>query len=190
MEVAPIEPRRFPLQRATLLVAATFGALLLSPPSSGADEGAAAFNGRWTNVAGDGGRRAIERGIERGIEDMFALARPTARSRLGESNPPIQRVELEITGTSIRYDIGSGRSGSQAQGGWHRGRTATGDAIQVRFTLMASGVLKMETRTDGGSARHVFRLSDDGSQLSHDVRIHSSHLPDDVRYTLTYRRAR
>ncbi len=189
MNTDPSENERVPSRRARLLLALALGLSLLTPLESSADEGVSSLNGTWANTAGDGGRHAIERGIERGIEDMFAMARPTARSRLRSANPPVPRIELEVAGTQVRYDIGSGRHGRQSQGGWHAGRTATGATVQVRLTMMPSGVLKMETRSDGGSARHIFQLSEDGSRLSHRVRIHSSHLPDDIRYTLTYRRA-
>lgn len=151
--------------------------------------GVSTLTGKWTNVAADHGRSAIERGVEQAIADMFALARPTARSRLLESNPPIPGVELAVDADRVRVDLGRGRNTSAAPNTWKAAKSVTGDAIRIRYTQLGERGLKMESQSEGGSARHVFQLSEDGSQLKHDVRIESSHLPQDVRYQLNYRRS-
>jgi len=162
--------------------------LVLAVPGS-ADE-SMALSGTWANTARDHGRAAIAQGIETAIDDMFALARPTARRRLTASNPPTPRVVLTVDGSNVRYDLGDGRQGAQPIGVWRAGRTATGDAVQVRVTRLADAVLKLEMQARQGGARHVFRASHGGRRLTQDVRIHSSHLPRDVRYRLVYRRVR
>ncbi len=168
---------------------ASIGAVLLVAVPGEADE-SARFAGTWINTARDRGRSAIERGIEAAIDDMFALAKPRARRRLTASNPPVRRVVLAIAGSDVRYDLGHGRRGRQPLGEWRRGQTATGDSVQVRVTQLSAEVLKLEMQAHQGGARHVFRASRDGRRLTQDVRIHSSHLPEDVRYRLVYRRAR
>lgn len=176
--------RRWTLAVVALLVCA----LPVPALGTGGGEGEPELSGTYRNTADDHGRRTIEAAVERAIEDLFALARPTARSRLLESNPPIPTVEIAVRPGAIRVDLGSGRDNTLARATWGRGRSADGTTIRLRYTLTSSGTLKMESRTDGGSARHLFSLSGDGRTLRHAVRIQSSHLPDDVRYSLTYRR--
>jgi hypothetical protein len=160
------------------------GALAVTVPAS-----SGGLNGDWTNTATDQGRAAIERGVDQAIADMFGLARPTARSRLKASNPPIAKLALSIAPGRIRIDLGHGRDTEAAPSSWQPAKSATGDKIRVRYSVLSERLLKMESTSDGGTGRHTFQLSDNGNQLKHEVRIESSHLPKDVRYVLTYRRA-
>ncbi|MFO0693746.1 MAG: hypothetical protein U0230_09350 [Polyangiales bacterium] len=181
---------RIPRRRVAALVLATT-ALFASSASIGAQEPgdpSARLTGTWSNHAGDGGRAAIERGVEAGIEDLFALGKPTARSRLLESNPPIPTLHIEVASGRVRVDLGHGRNTAAAPGAWQPARSAGGDAIRIRYTMTSDGVLILDSVSDGGSGRHTFRVSEDGNTLRHSVRVESSRLPDDIRYTLTYRR--
>lgn len=166
-------------------------ALLASSASLGAQDAAdptARFTGTWTNQAADGGRGAIERGVEAGIDGLFALGKPTARSRLNAANPPIPTLHIEASAGRVRVDLGHGRNTAAAPGAWQAARSAAGDAIRVRYTWTSDGVLILDSVSDGGSGRHTFRVAEDGSTLRQSVRVESSRLPNDIRYTLTYRR--
>jgi len=160
------------------------GALAVTVPAA-----SGGLSGNWTNTAADQGRAAIERSVDQAIADMFGLARPTARSRLKASNPPIAKLAISIAPGRIRVDLGHGRDAAAAPSSWQPAKSVTGDEIRVRYSALSERLLKMESTSDGGSGRHTFQLSDNGSQLKHEVRIESSHLPKDVRYVLNYRRA-
>ncbi|HVZ33775.1 MAG TPA: hypothetical protein VG963_15190 [Polyangiaceae bacterium] len=169
-----------------------YGLLALSVcalTGQGGSEAEARFNGAWVNAASDQGRAEIEQAVDRSIHDMFALAKPTARSRLLAANPAIDKLEIAIADQTVRVNLGHGRDTRAAQGAWQNAKSATGDPVRIRYTLTPAGVLKMESLSDGGSGRHTFRVLDDGKMLRHEVRIESSHLPEPVRYQLDYRRA-
>jgi hypothetical protein len=151
-------------------------------------ESASLLSGTWTNSAQDRGRAAIEHGVDQAIADMFVLARPTARSRLLEANPPIARLEVRIEAGKISVDLGHGRNTKAAPNTWQPSKSVTGDPVRIRYSLLGERGLKMESVGDQGTGRHTFQLSADNSQLKHEVRIESPHLPNDVRYSLTYRR--
>ncbi len=40
------------------------------------------------------------------------------------------------------------------------------DAIRIRYTMTSDGVLILDSVSDGGSGRHTFRVSEDGSMSS------------------------
>jgi len=164
-----------------------FGATPTPARGTGEAEPSPDLSGTYRNVASDRGRSTIEAAVNRGIEDLFALARPTARSRLLESNPPIETVEIDHDPDRIRIDLGHGRDAALRPGAWGPGHSADGTTVRLRYTEISQGI-KMESRSDGGAARHVFALSPDGTTLRQSVRIESSHLPDDIHYALTYRR--
>ena len=170
------------------LTALAVGVLPAPALGTGETESSPDPSGTYRSVAGDHGRSAIEAAVERGIDGLFALARPTARRRLLASNPPVETVVIDVAADTIRIDLGGARDANLPPAAWRPGRGADGSAVQLRFTLLAQGTLKMESRAEGGSARHLFTASADGATLRHAVRIESSHLPDDIRYSLDYRR--
>ncbi|MGF1464503.1 MAG: hypothetical protein ACFCGT_00085 [Sandaracinaceae bacterium] len=184
------EPNPIPtrLRHAAAVTIALLLAIGAAPVAHGDEQGPPeALNGRWRNTAADGGEQAIARAVERGIDGLFALARPVARRRLTESNPPIRQLEIEVTSSRIHVDLGAGREHVTPPNTW-RPEDSPGGRIQVRQTITGSGTLKVESRADQGSARHLFRLEGD-DRLRHQVRIHAERLPHDVVYNLTYRRA-
>lgn len=174
-----------------LAVCAVLFAVALAFSVSGAAapmDTAARLTGTWTNAASDQGLSDIKQGIERGIVGLFALGKPTARSRLLEANPPIATLELVVTERSIRVNFGGGRNTGAAPLVWTNAKSAAGEPIRIRYSVAADGVLKMESLGKRGTARHTFLVSHDGNRLRQDVKVESARLPNDVRYTLGYRR--
>jgi len=161
-----------------------FGARGAAEPSPAADQ----LSGTWTNAASDRGLSGIKQGIEEGLAGLFGLGKRVARSRLLEANPPIATLELAITDQSIRVNFGGGRNTGAAPLVWAKSTSAAGDPIKIRYSIAADGVLNMESLGERGAAHHAFFVSHDGDRLRQDVKVESSRLPNDIRYSLEYRR--
>jgi hypothetical protein len=146
------------------------------------------LTGTWTNAASDRGLSGIKQGIEEGLAGLFGLGKRVARSRLLEANPPIATLELAVTDQRIRVNLGRGRNTGAAPQVWTKATSAAGDPIKIRYSIAADGVLNMESMGARGAAHHTFLVSHDGNRLRQDVTVESSRLPNDIRYSLEYRR--
>ena len=65
----------------------------------------------------------------------------------------------------------------------------SGDPIRVAMSYRSGRLIEREVHGQG-DRRNVLTLSPDGDRLRMAAQIGSDQLPDDVRYSLTYRRAR
>lgn len=147
------------------------------------------YAGTYAYAGDDAERRAVLAAVEKAIASMGFLAKPIARESLR------QRAEVR-DGYSLVFD-GLGNLQVMSQGfpvesGPLNGRpflleTKYGDRSQLTQRFV-EGVLEQEGRTDDGSGRTEFRLTDDGATLLVHRVMESPRLSAAVDFTLTYRR--
>lgn len=144
-----------------------------------------AHAGDWTWVGDEEERRGIARAIQTAVASMSTISANIARMRLALANEPPTRLSIrfEPDETIVRFDdleVRVPTSGSRRVlgPGGERGRASQ---------EVASNQLRLEFRSVRGTRHVAFDLQAD--RLVMTVRIESPHLDQDVRYSLTYRRA-
>ena len=131
----------------------------------------------------------INAAIDRAVEHMFFIARPIARHRLRVNNPLPQRLALDLRTDSIVILRGDEPRAALPRDGtvvpW---RSLGGDKCKVSATLVGDTLTEHIVAHGGESeARYVFL--DGGQRVRQSVRITSSHLPQDVVYSVTFVRS-
>ncbi len=170
-------------------IAPTVAALLVlcAPLAVRADDGevAARFVGSWAYAGGEAEQQARLDAIDATVAQMFGIARPFARKvmRRNTTNPSCFHIQLDgdqiaiseedddplwtpLDGTPVQID--GYKAGQQVY------RKVVGDSLHAK-----------SWQHNGGGTR-IFRLS--GDTLTVEVVIFSEQLPDDLIYTLTFRR--
>lgn len=152
---------------------------------AGRAQDVSAYAGDWAWVAEEEERRGIARGIQTAVASMNTISANVARMRLAMANEPVERLSIrfESDETIVRFDdveVHVPTSGSRRVlgPGGERGRASqevSGNELQLHFRSVRG-------------TRHV-TLDFQGDRMVMTVRIESPHLDQDVRYSLTYRRA-
>ena len=148
-----------------------------------------AFLGTYQNQARDGGARAIEAGVDGGIASMGPMVRAIARRRIMASNPAFRTLRIDSPSAGVvRVEFVSVRRYEAPLDGPARAAQAPdGSQVQVSFALRG-GRLREAIVAPEGSSANVYRLSADGRVLTLQSTMQSPRLPNDIRYTLRFRR--
>ena len=146
--------------------------------------------GTYDNVRADGGEAIIAAAIEAGTSSMRRVRRKVARRRLRAVNPSVSSVTLgpNRAGALVLYE-GSRENRTPRLGVFAANRSADGGKVDVMHEVVGRTIHERYRQKDG-TAVNVFRLSEDGRELSLEVTIESSQLPGPIRYRLEFRRAR
>jgi hypothetical protein len=138
-------------------------------------------------VSANPSKTPITQAIDTAIAKMNFLKRAVARSRLLDTNPLYERIEIANDGSQItvRYDKGKPvvmpADGSAVK--WTRD---DGEKFDVSAHARDSQ-LQHRFKAEDGERLNEFSLLPDGA-LTLNVTISSPQLPAPVKYTLTYRR--
>lgn len=138
-------------------------------------------------VSANPSKAPITQAIDTAIAKMNFLTRAVARSRLLDTNPLYERIEIANKGSqiSVRYDKGKPvvmpADGSAVK--WTRD---DGEKFDVSAHAL-DAQLQHRFEAEDGERLNELRLSSDGT-LTLDVTISSPQLPAPVKYALTYRR--
>jgi hypothetical protein len=169
-----------------LAPAALAGAI--ARPAAAEDPPGAALTGSYRFVGGQRERDAIREAIEDATADMLPGIRTLARTRLEESNPATDRVEIRVTSSLIKIDHVGFRSLTAPASGmaipWKSGH---GDRVKVTHKIVAGKLVQRLVGDDGGR-ENTYVLGGDGQKLAIRTRIWSKRLPKEVQYTLSYAR--
>lgn len=186
--------RRGATVRTTGIVSAGVAVLALAAgaswPSASRSQAPAleSFSGTW---ALSGGRTDMDEGIDRVVDQLNIFIREIARGEMHRRLRAEQRVHLLVQDEeTIRFgydDWGPVRLRVNAPARAVRGPEGDTVRISMRF---ARGRLIHHHVAGQGQRTSVFSLSGDTSRLYMAVRIGADQLPSDIRYRLTYRRAR
>jgi hypothetical protein len=124
--------------------------------------------------------------IEEAVNHMSFFIRGIGRGRLRETNDVPERVDIQVTGDHVvvRYD-GDAYEGDL---GVERQIVARGKQTQMTIRRNESR-LSLLFRSDDGEKLQLHTFSDDGREMSFDVRVTSDQLPSPLTYRIAYRRS-
>lgn len=171
-----------------------FGAALAAALTLWADGGLgqqpplSRFDGRYDLVDGAEG---VDQAIEEVVGQMGGLVRGIARRRIRQNVRPEASLRIDVrSARHLRIQLGDWRPPSLLLGDTPLSvRGPDGDTTALSARLEGPR-LYLEQRSSRGVRETWLSLADDGWHLFQQVRIRSPQLPADIRYTLTYRRAR
>ncbi len=128
----------------------------------------------------------IDRAIELATEEMGFLRESIASDRLGDKTEIARRITISREKDMVTVEFQGATYRSRINGGWVTATSPGGESIRVRHQIRGDKLVQ-QIRTKKG--RRVNRFRARGKRrLNLDVTISSSHLPEDVRYHLRYRR--
>lgn len=149
----------------------------------------ARFEGEWRYDGSDAqGRRIIANAIDRGVEDMFFLARGIARGRLEDANrfSPTLRFAFPADRIAITFERRFSYS-TPADGSWRRVTDPEGETVSCSQRFSRGRIVQV-FRSDEGTRTNVFHTVSE-QRLRFHVTLEADALPAPIRYRLDYRRA-
>ena len=149
------------------------------------------ISGEFVYIGGEKEAAARNAAIDDATDDMFFAIRGTARRRIRNSTPIAPRVRIAFGDGNISvFSAGDPPAVSPENGKAISQKSREGDMIKLSQQITADDRLTQTFVGDDGGQIIVFTVSPDGKTLSVSHTIRSSHLPKDVRWTLTYQRSR
>jgi len=167
-----------------------------TPPVQSTGSSVAASNherisGEFVYVGGDKEAAARNAAIDDATDDMFFAIRGTARRRIRNSTPIAPRVRISFGDGNISvFAAGDPPAVSPENGKQINHKSREGDMIKLSQQITADDRLTQTFVADNGGQTILYTVSPDGKTLWVSHTIRSSRLPKDVRWTLTYQRAR
>jgi hypothetical protein len=157
-------------------------------PASGPVRAVDNIVGRYRFSGGARERKARDDAIDDVVRDMNIVVRAIARGRLKKANRIPARVRIERNAMQLTISL-DGRSYTAPINGRSVEVTGiTGDKLQMRYRVRGDSIEQI-FQGDSGGRVNTYR-ADSRSRLRLAVRVFSQHLPKDLRYTLSYRRAK
>ncbi|HET6417717.1 MAG TPA: hypothetical protein VFG22_15575 [Polyangiales bacterium] len=132
------------------------------------------------------GRIMIDRAIELATEEMGFLRESIASDRLQEKTAIAPRIVIAQEKNMVTVEFQGATYRSRINGGWVTATSPGGESISVRHRIRGDKLVQ-DIRTQKGRRVNLFRARGK-DHLNLAVVISSPHLPEDVRYDLTYRR--
>lgn len=130
----------------------------------------------------------IEKGIEKGIDDMNFITRPIARGKLKDANIAFKTIKIKFSGekVSIQHDsrtaVSAPTDGSKVS--WKRE-----DGAKFKVTQKVSETkITQVFRGENGKKTLIYKFNKDFTEMWVSVRVDSPKLPEPVRYTMKYKR--
>lgn len=174
--------------RRRLLAALGLGGLAWTAPRGLlADEPAIkAFLGSYRHAGGDKERKARDQAIDDVVESMNFIARGIARDKLKETNPIAASLGISADTNNLTITLDGRTYTGPLSGGTVKVKAITGDLMDMRYAVTKTEITQVFSGDDRGRVNR-YRL--DSGKLTLHVRVHSSRLPKDLVYSLTYTRA-
>lgn len=131
---------------------------------------------------------SVDQAIASTVADMNFLIRPIAKSRLGKTNKPYQRLVVTQSGGNISVVRDNHAAIVTPSDGkavpWKR---EDGEVMEVSTVWHGNELAQTFVAEDGKRINH-YTLSADGQQLNMKVSVTSSKLKKPLVYTLVYKR--
>lgn len=145
----------------------------------------AGWAGEWVYAGGEAERRALAEEIERVVRQFPPIVRGIARYQLrrGITIPSVLRIESE--GSAVTIEHGPRRYTAPLDGSIIALTDVFGEPLELQHRLRDGALVETFRRADG---MQRVALVADGGELRFRGRVISPRLPDDIEYTLTYRR--
>jgi len=178
--------------RGGALAAACWVALALTPvPSSSQTAALEDFEGAWVFTRSSRDLSSHEQGIDHVVDQLNIFIREIARGEMRRRIPPEGRVTFRVESeTAVQLSIDDwGPHRFELGASPRRVRGPEGDDVRVRLAFQRGRLVHRQVHS-GGNRLNTYSLNGDGSRLTLNATIGSDRLPDDIRYRLTFRRAR
>lgn len=163
--------------------------LIAVVPVSGQAVSVASFDGRYVFVGGDAERRQLHRAIDGAVSRLPFLLREVARGEIRRNIQPEPSIAIDVAGEAhVRLTLGAwGPIDLRLDGLEQRVRGPDGSATRLSAGYRGG---RIETRqaSSRGRRENWLSLSPDGRHLFLQSRVGAPQLPEEIRYTLTYRR--
>ncbi len=163
--------------------------LIAVAPASGQAVSVASFEGRYVFVGGDAERQQLDRAIDGVVSRLALLLREVARGEIRRNIQPEPRIAIDVTDDAhVRLTLGAwGPLDVRLDGLEQRVRGPDGSATRLAVHYRGG---RIETRqaSSRGRRENWLSLSPDGRYLFLQSRVGAPQLPEEIRYTLTYRR--
>jgi hypothetical protein len=148
-----------------------------------------AIHGRWEYVGDDAERQRRLDAIEATVQQMSWVVRGIARRRLTTSTEIHDSYDFRVgEGTVTIFEDGVERPTTSWDGAPHEVTKQWGDPGTLTRSWQ-DGALRSHFRQSKGEGSEIYRVSEDGGTMTVTVFVSSKHLPSDVSYELSYRRA-
>jgi hypothetical protein len=174
-------------RRSVLRATAWLSLWLVTRDATARDKGTIApFLGSFRHAGGDAEREARDAAIDDVVSGMSFLVRGIARARLRAANAIAGAVRIAAEGDralTVGFDARSYTAPLDGTAVHVVG--ITGDELDLRLAFPA-GRIEQRFDADGKGRINTFVVSD--RTLTIAVRVHSTQLPKELRYTLTYTR--
>lgn len=172
---------------AILLAAGTLGA----SPSRSQDVALESFGGQWVFNSSAQDLRSLEQGIDHAVDQMNIFIREIARLEIRRRITPEQRLRLEVAdeeGIQLTLDDW-GPVALRLDGSARSVPGPEGSTVRVSARYQNGRITQRQIQSQG-TRQNVFTLNGDASRLTMAVSIGADQLPADIRYRLSFRRAR
>lgn len=154
---------------------------------AGTAAGVDRFVGRYRFVGGQAERDGVLAAIETVVAEVSVLLRGIARSRLQQANVVPEEIQIGHDGRSITITSGGRTYTAPLDGSTTNAIDVFGDPVHYRVSVGDDHVV--QTFSSSGGARHNRMRLDEQGRLTVHVVITSRHLPQALRYRLSYRRS-
>jgi len=172
-------------RRAVLAATGTAAVAAVLPNVSLAAPAEKAFVGTYKHAGGDKEREARDKAIDDVVSGMNFIARPIARDRLKAANPIAATLAISSDATSLTITFDTRTYTAPLSGTSVKVKGITGDELQLSYKV-STGQIEQRFAGEGRGRVNTFTKSDELVVV--DVRVHSTQLPKDLKYRLTYKK--
>mgnify|MGYP000922475151 CR=1 FL=1 len=159
------------------------GLFTLSAPSRAGEDPVTAFLGAYQYAGGDKERKLRDKAIDDVVAGMNVIIRGIARDKLKAANPIADVLAFAATATNLTVKMDARSHTGPRDGGRVKVKGITGDELEMRYAIRPLRIDQIFTGEDKGRT-NAFSLAE--STVAMRVRVHSTQLPKDLVYTLTY----
>ena len=164
-------------------MAAGVGLLAWSTAGRADDDAVAAFLGTYRHAGGDQERKLRDKAIDDVVAGMSIIVRGIARDKLKEANPIAEVLTFAATAKDLTVKMDARAYTGPRDGGRVKVKGITGDELEMRYEIRAGRIDQIFVGEDKGRM-NGFTLAE--GVVAMRVRVHSTQLPKDLVYKLTY----
>lgn len=166
-------------------------AIWTAAPAGGQTVTLASFEGRYTFVGGQAERQRLQRAIDVVADRLDFFVREIARGQISRNIQPEPRIEIDVIRDG-RVDLWLGAWGPlELTLDGHARRVRGPDGSDTRLSaVFRDGRVETRQESSRGHRDNWLTLSADTEYLFLQSRVGAPQLPEEIRYTLSYGRAR